>query len=216
MFRCAGAIDAIWRARREGMDWILLNDVDEYVRIGPLANQQCPNNECGSVGSLSRFMRNYTDLAAHGIAPRYKKDGGDFMGGIRLESLFFGRNVELVDQDDDVRLLIDYVWKRKNISGNQRPEAQKGWRRKMIVDPSIVVSLYIHDITAAMKLPFKEKSKPGTVSQGLIKIPNDAIRINHYKLPHVGIMTNHDTAVKRELCFLFTNGVEILNAFCTL
>jgi hypothetical protein len=195
MFRCAGAIDAIWRARREGMDWILLNDVDEYVRIGHLANQQCPNSECGSVGSLSRFMRNYTDLATHGIAPRYKENGGQFMAGIRLESLFFGRNVELVDQDDDMRLLIDYVWKRKFPPG-QRPEIERDKRRKMIVDPSIVVSLYIHDITAAMKLPFVDKSlKPGKGTHGLIRIPDDVIRINHYKLPHTGVMTNHDHTV---------------------
>jgi hypothetical protein len=212
MFRCAGAIDAIWRARREGMDWILLNDVDEYVQIGHSANQQCPNSECGLVGSLSRFMRNYTDLAAHGIAPRYKGDGGEYMGGIRLESLFFGRNID-VDRDDDIRVLIDNVWKRKNPPGYQRTEEERAWRLKMIVDPSIVVSLHIHDITSAMKLPFKDKL--GKLSKGLIKIPDDVIRVNHYKLPHTGVRTHKDTTLKRELCFLFPNCAEILNAFCT-
>lgn len=64
----------------------------------------------------------------------------------------------------------------------------------MIVDPSIVVSLHIHDITAAMKLPFKGKSCIG----GLVVIPDDVIRINHYKLPHTGVRTNQDKALKPE------------------
>jgi hypothetical protein len=206
LYRVAGQTDAIWRARREGMDWIILNDVDEYVRIGPLANPRCPNGTCGTVGSLSRFMRNYTDLNAPGIAPQYKEDGGIIKGGLRLESVYYGRNKD-VDQDDDIRLIIDNVWRKTRPPDFKKSGYLQNHRRKMIVDPNMVTSNHLHDVTSMMKIC---KKFP------LIRINDDVIRVNHYKKPQTGVQMNENNSHERELCFPCTNGAEILNPFCAL
>lgn len=182
IFRIASQTDAVWRARREGMDWIVLNDIDEYVRIGPPADAICPEGRCGYVDSLSRFMRNFTDLNASGIASRYKQEGGALMGGIRFESVYYGRNVE--KDSDNINLVVDNTWTKKRGANYTKSEFAKQHRRKMIVDPNIVVSTYIHDITSTSLL------KPFSCCGGLIEIDEDVIRVNHYKQPYTGVQMN--------------------------
>lgn len=194
-FRAGLQSDALSRARREGMDWIVMNDVDEYVRIGPSADRQCPDNECGMVGSLTRFMRNYTDMSDRGIAQQYKEDGGAIMGGIRLESVYYGNNKE-VDQPNNIALIIDNVWRKKRPADFEKSFYEQNHRRKMIVDPSKALTIFIHGITSSIE-PFTccqgDHRKSHT---GLIEIEDDVIRVNHYKQPHTGVQKNEKQSHK--------------------
>lgn len=196
-FRAALQSDALSRARREGMDWIVMNDVDEYVRIGPSADRQCPDGACGVVGSLTRFMRNYTDMTDGGIAKRYKEDGSS-MAGIRLESVYYGMNKK-VDQENEISLIIDNVWRKKRPADFKKSFFEQTHRRKMIVDPSKALTVFIHDVTSSIE-PFTCCQGNDRKSHtGLIEIEeDDVIRVNHYKQPHTGVQINEKQSHKRE------------------
>ncbi len=176
VFRCASQTDAVWRARRESMDWLALIDVDEYVRVGP--DDSCPKGKCNLVGSLSHFLRNFTDLN-HSKTSVYRDHRGDIMGGIRLENIYYGRNTE-IDQDEDIDLMIDNVWTFRH-----DPKAiDPNFRRKAIVVPNMIVSYHIHDITTSTE-PFTCcKNAPG-----LIAVDAERIRVNHYKNSEGGVRT---------------------------
>lgn len=162
-FRCISQTDALWRARREDIDWLLLTDVDEYVRIGPEKN----NNE-SPIGSLSRFMQNYTDS--------WHNDNLSI--GIRLASTFYGRNTK-EDKDEDIQLEIDNVWTMP-----WEKSWKKNYRQKLILDPKIAMGSRLHYASVQSQKIFKFTNQK---QNGLNYIPHDEIRVNHYKQPHKGV-----------------------------
>eukprot|EP00531_Pseudo-nitzschia_arenysensis_P010811 CAMPEP_0116131420 /NCGR_PEP_ID=MMETSP0329-20121206/8995_1 /TAXON_ID=697910 /ORGANISM="Pseudo-nitzschia arenysensis, Strain B593" /LENGTH=434 /DNA_ID=CAMNT_0003625847 /DNA_START=361 /DNA_END=1662 /DNA_ORIENTATION=- len=164
LFRVVSQTDALWRARREGVDWLLLTDVDEYVRIGPETN----DGSSPAIGSFSRFMRNFTD--SH-------KDNIGVVAGIRLRSMFYGRNTQ-VDRDEDIDLEIDNVW--------TQPWDQSfsiRFRNKLILDPKIAMGSRLHRMTVSAVAKFDKKTH-----NGLVDVSQELIRVNHYtKQPHKGV-----------------------------
>ena len=195
LFRGTSQTDAVWRARRTGMDWIAMIDVDEYVRVGPQhlnnnATERCPEGGCittstnnehdnpvNVVGSLSRFLTNLTVFDSPSTV--YKDDHNRTFGGIRLESIPYGRNTKIDPKEDTntINLVIDNVWTEKTDPNHGKSNLG---RQKAIIVPHMVLSFYIHHITSS--------TMSFSCCNGLRQDHHmDEIRVNHYKRAEHGV-----------------------------
>jgi len=187
LFRGASQTDALWRARRAGMDWIAIVDVDEYIQVSPSdayshfynhsnVTKACPTGGC--------IPTNKTDPAVIDALSRYliNLTVSDSLG-IRLESIPYGRNTAL-DQIDDNNLVIDNVWRKKGaVQDSHYHMPEKLNRRKGLLIPHMVVSWFIHDIvTSTIPIPTRHN-----ISGGLMIKEASEIRVNHYKQTKDGV-----------------------------
>jgi len=83
VFRVASQNDALWRAKRMGLDWMAFTDVDELVDLG------------------SSPLKTY-------LADFKAKYGGKYVG-LFLRSVPYGKNIE---NETKPELLIDYTWRQ--------------------------------------------------------------------------------------------------------
>ena len=161
-FRMATQVDSIWRARRMGLEWLSLTDVDEYIEV---VRSHGKNNatDIPTIDALAHYMKRWT-----ASDPSWKK-----WGGIQLNSIPFGRNRE-VEPNEKKELRMDYVWRE---DGNPKDFPRARW--KAIIDPQKVIAFYIHYV-AGSTVPLPTKT-------GLYLAQADELRINHYKKPDSGV-----------------------------
>lgn len=125
-FRIASQNEALWRARRLGLDWMAFVDLDELVVL------------CNA----SKY-ETFHDTNGNGPIKTYLKDFAVYYGqlylGIFLQSVPFGRNIE-IDPTSTKELLMDYTWRENASLYTDWWEA----RNKLIVNIKEVTSVNIH------------------------------------------------------------------------
>ena len=119
-FRIASMNDALWRAKRMGLDWLSFIDIDEYIHIPPAHN---PDNNGNSTILISNYLSNKTISQCMSIEMTSAPFGSD-------------KNTKHEGEPD---LVIDYAY-RKEIDINDK----KRDRVKLIVNTHDVTSINIH------------------------------------------------------------------------
>jgi hypothetical protein len=120
VFRVASQNDALWRAKRLGLDWMAFPDLDELVVVG----KSTYSNHLSS-GPLKTYLANF------------KATHGDKYYGLLLRSVPYGKNIE---NETRPELLIDYTWRQDR---NLTTDIFRA-RRKVIVDVHKVNTVNIH------------------------------------------------------------------------
>jgi hypothetical protein len=128
MFRIASQNDALWRARRLGLDWMAFVDLDELVVLTNASKYNTYHETHGN-GPMKSYMTEF--------AKKIVTDG--LYLGIFLQSVPFGRNIES-DPNSTKELLLDYTWRENASLYTDWWEA----RNKLIVDVKRVTSVNIH------------------------------------------------------------------------
>mmetsp|Transcript_1878 Transcript_1878/g.3402 ORF Transcript_1878/g.3402 Transcript_1878/m.3402 type:complete len:510 (-) Transcript_1878:2414-3943(-) len=150
-FRIASQNEALWRARRLGLDWMAFVDLDELVFLANASDYDsyhAVNNNSGD-GPIKTYL--------HDFAANY----GNAYLGIFLQSVPFGRNIQS-DPSSTKELLMDYTWRENSSLYTDWWEA----RNKLIVNVKEVTSVNIHYIG---------------VGGELYKAHVTKLRVNHYK-----------------------------------
>ena len=120
VFRVASQNDALWRAKRLGLDWMAFPDLDELVVVGKSAY----SNHTSS-SPLKTYLANF------------KVTHGDKYFALLLRSVPYGKNIENKTRPE---LLIDYTWRQDR---NLTTDIFRA-RRKVIVDVHKVNTVNIH------------------------------------------------------------------------
>lgn len=120
VFRVASQNDALWRAKRMGLDWMAFPDVDELVVVG-----EFPHSNHLTSSPLKTYLADF------------KAKHGDKYVGLFLRSVPFGKNI---DKKTKPELLIDYTWRQDlNLTKDCC-----GARHKLILDVDKAVGVNIH------------------------------------------------------------------------
>ncbi len=154
-FRTTSQVECLLRARRMGIDWVIFTDIDEYIQVVENITISAESN-IHSQPILKHFLDTY-----------YKDERKD-IGGLVMNSIPFGNNLE-VEKNPDKVLLIDHVYRNKI-----NPKEAKWIRWKQIVNPQNVHNYALHWLGGGRSL--KE-----------IRFDADRVRINHYKDVDKGI-----------------------------
>lgn len=128
-FRIASQNEALWRARRLGLDWMAFVDLDELVVLCNASKYKTYHATNGN-GPIKTYLEDFT--ANYG--------NSNFLG-IFLQSVPFGRNIE-IDPSSTKELLMDYTWRENSSLYTDWWEA----RNKLIVKVKEVTSVNIHYI----------------------------------------------------------------------
>lgn len=126
MFRATSQIDALWRARRMGLDWMAFPDIDELVVLG--ANAVSHSTISNLTVTASPLQTYLTDFSTK---------HGDAYAAIMLPSVPFGRNIK---NETKPELLIDYTWRLTLNPSNNSFLA----RNKLLVNVRRVNAVGIH------------------------------------------------------------------------
>lgn len=165
-FRVTSQVECVLRARRMGVDWVIFTDIDEYVSVQTDNNTEIAGDD---TPALKKLLNTY-----------YKQEK-DTIGGIAMNSIPFGNNLE-VEKSPEKSLMIDHVYRNK---GNPKEAPWTRW--KQIVNPQNVHSYAIHWLGGGDVL--KE-----------IRLDADKVRINHYKEVNKGVgvfqTTNADDLIE--------------------
>jgi len=154
-FRVASQNDALWRARQMELDWLALIDVDEYIQVSHPHNSGKETKNLPAIGALAIYLASFDDKSLE-------------RKSLQMNSIPYGRNIELEDENTPKPLLMDYVWRRSGEANDVR------WsRHKQIVNVEKVTSVNIHYV--------------GGGDNSNYKIDANELRINHYKNPHIGV-----------------------------
>jgi len=175
IFRIAAQTDAIWRARRMGMRWIAMNDIDEYIAVAPSPGTKIINTNATEtikpIGSLSRYLAKLETTN-----PLIRS-----VGGIEMNSIPFGCNMQknkrnkfVCNKNETKDILIDYV----SHSLADHSSYPRG-RMKMLVNPKKVTKYNIHSIGGSSERLSRNEIR--------FKSPADELRINHYKQADKGV-----------------------------
>jgi hypothetical protein len=150
-FRVTSQVECVLRARRMGVDWIIFTDIDEYVQI---VDNATISEECQPV--LKQLLDTY-----------YKDERND-IGGLVMNSIPFGNNLE-IEENPNKSLLIDHVYRNKI-----NPKEARWTTWKQIVNPQNV-----HNYA-------KQMLGGGDVLKE-IRLDANRVRINHYKEVNKGV-----------------------------
>jgi len=184
IFRIASQNDALWRAKRMGMEWIVPSDFDEYVVFNP-PKSKIDDNSSQIIPSFDQREHDQGAVSVSDIdtLPKFLKTfqrgvGGRFVG-IQMNSIPFGSNKNVEDvKNTPIDLSMDYVWRQRGIV-----ESNFRSRYKLILNVTEATSVNIHYL--------------GGSSSGNRKLwepPSSELRINHYKKPESGVF-NHKHGV---------------------
>jgi len=155
-FRISSQNDALWRAKRMGLEWMAFVDMDEMIVLGTSAQRNVPMSNLTAIRSSSSPLQTYlADFKAKRISKR--------QDGILLRSVPVGKNNS---NETKPELMIDYTW-RQNL--NLTMDCCRS-RRKMIVDVNKVDMVNIHFI-----------GKGGKNGKLFIPKTSDELHVNHYK-----------------------------------
>ena len=109
--------DALWRAKRLGIDWIATIDLDEYVVV----------NNGISLNALPQYFQNKSEI---GISKKT---------AIKMNSIPFGNNASDAEQGVKKELSLDYEY-RRNISIDDYPMN----RLKLFLNPAHAKGVNTH------------------------------------------------------------------------
>ena len=151
LFRVTSQVECLLRARRMGMEWIIFTDIDEYVQVV----------------DNSTIFGDDQHVLKH-LLNTYYKDERDKIGGLVMNSIPFGNNLE-IEKKPTKTLMIDHVYRNKI-----NPKIAKWIRWKQIVNPQNVHNYATHWLGGGDVL--KE-----------VRLDADKVRINHYKEVDIGV-----------------------------
>ena len=182
VFRIASQNDALWRAKRMGLEWIVPIDFDEYVEITP----PTPTMHEGLSAHVSpSHTDNDIDADMNTTFPNFIKSIKNAMGdeyvGMQMKSLPFGGNIQDQKQKGtagkETELTMDNVWHEKGVL-----DSKVNRRYKLILNVTDTTSIYnLHYL--------------GGTSTGkslLYSFLAREIRVNHYKQPDKGVFNNKE------------------------
>jgi len=129
VFRVSSQNDALWRAKRMGLEWMAFVDMDEMIVLGTSAQTNVPISNLTAIRPSSSPLQTY--LAD------FRANHGKKQDGILLRSVAVGKNNSNKTKPD---LMIDYTW-RQNL--NLTMDCCRS-RNKMIVDVNKVDTVAIH------------------------------------------------------------------------
>ena len=95
LFRVTSQVECLLRARRMGMEWIIFTDIDEYVQVV----------------DNSTIFGDDQHILKH-LLNTYYKDERDKIGGLVMNSIPFGNNLE-IEKKPTKTLMIDHVYRNK-------------------------------------------------------------------------------------------------------
>lgn len=192
IMRVSAQNDALWRAKRMGLDWLALIDADEYIQlVTPKSDNMAPFNK-----SLTAFGGNMNGsgsgsppvvtkaLSASDIDSvskyfdTFRNTIGDEYVAIELAPVSFGSNFKMERRNPPKKLVMDYVW-RENIDVDDI----KHERFKLIVNVTSVWSVKIHYVG-------------GSDINRTFKPPKSEFRFNHFKVPTKGVFNNRHNWMK--------------------
>ena len=193
IFRIAAQTDAIWRARRMGMRWIAMNDIDEYIAVAPSPGTKIINTNATEtikpIGSLSRYLAKLETTN-----PLIRS-----VGGIEMNSIPFGCNMQknkrnqfVCNKNETKDILIDYV--SHSLADHSRS--------KMLVNPKKVTTYNIHYIGGSSERLSRNEIR--------FKSPADELRINHYKQAYKGVFGWKRTQPLQNDSYLMDNYHDLL------
>lgn len=116
----------LYRAKRYGLDWIMTNDIDEYLWINKTVSNQ--SSAVHNVSMLHDFLLPYEDGAYNDV------------GGLAVEGWAFGANES---SSETLEFPIDYVYRAQEMTGG---------RRKIIYRAPIAEAIDIHWLRRGGKL----------------------------------------------------------------
>ena len=187
VFRIASQNDALWRAKRMGLEWIVPIDFDEYVEITP----PTPTMHEGLSAHVSpSHTDNDIDADMNTTFPNFIKSIKNAMGdeyvGMQMKSLPFGGNIQDQKQKGtagkETELTMDNVWHEKGVL-----DSKVNRRYKLILNVTDTTSIYnLHYL--------------GGTSTGkslLYSFLAREIRVNHYKQPDKGVFNNKGAFLQR-------------------
>jgi len=185
VFRVVGQNDALWRAKRMGLNFFAAMDFDEYIRIDNVA----PSSNETFGASLEAFGPGLTpndlDSLPNYLAAFQNRLGGNYLG-IRMNSIFFGRGPQNQTNQENVipgarnngnnltslSLDIDYDWRQRGDPGKFHFT-----RFKNLLNVTCNDYVNIH----------YQKKNASCSSQFLWKANANDLRFNHYKAPLNGV-----------------------------
>jgi hypothetical protein len=191
-FRIASQNDALWRAKRMGMEWLAIIDLDEYIVCG---NQQQRNMSSVAKSATGGELKQY-------LTNKFEDEILETFGAIEMNSVPFGHNTGITegwmngptdismdgssnhsatvativspDSDKDHstnKLLIGYTWRQKG-----DPNSFPLRRMKLIINPHKVTAVNIHYLGGGDRTGVQVWSAPA-----------NELRINHYRTPEDGV-----------------------------
>ena len=180
VFRIASQNDALWRAKRMGLEWIAPIDFDEYIEI----TSPTPTMHGGLSAHVSPSHTNYDiDADMNTTFPNFIKSIKNAMGdeyvGMKIKSLPFGGNIQDQKQKGtagkETELTMDNVWHQKGIL-----DSKVSRRYKLILNVTDTTSIYnLHYLGGT-----------STEKSWLYSFLAREIRVNHYKQPDKGVFNN--------------------------
>ena len=177
VFRIASQNDALWRAKRMGLEWIAPFDFDEYIDITypTMVNDLPYDHSFGSavresdIDTLPKFLKKFQNT--HFV--KYPK-----FVGIQMKSVPLGRHGKDRAAGKETELTIDNVWRLKGAINTFRAP-----RCKLILNVTITTSIYnLHYLGGA-----------STGDNWVWRAPAKEIRVNHYKNPQKGVFNNRNS-----------------------
>ena len=179
IFRVMGQNDALWRAKRMGMDWFGALDSDEYIQI-PSSKQHSFND------TLGVFAKDGLKPSDIDTIPRYLQIFREQLGnrylGIRMNSIPFGKGFNETSFDH----LIEYTWRP---AGDIGKIPMQRWKLLLNVTCNDYVEIhYQHKGPACPKHSNRAVWTPNA---------ND-LHFNHYKLPFRGVSRKGDKAIIKD------------------
>ena len=177
IFRIASQNDALWRAKRMGLEWIVPSDVDEYVEFIPPKSKT--SNDLPRIPSFGGQAVSVSDMDT---LPKFLKMFQNAVGekfvGIQLKSIPFGRNQNVENENAVKELAMDYKWRQRGIL-----DSNFNSRYKLILNVKEATSVNIHYLGGSSR-----------GNKDLWTPPARELRINHYKKPDKGVF-NHKHGV---------------------
>ena len=179
-FHSANQNDALWRAKRLGLEWIVLSDVDEYIEVIPPKSKA--SNDLPQIPSFGGQAVSVSDMET---LPKFLKKTfpqnvvGEKIVRIQLNSSIpFGRNQNAEKENAVKELSMDYKWRQQGIL-----DSNISSRYKLIINVTEATSVNIHYLGGSSR-----------GNKDLWTPPSRELRINHYKKPDRGVF-NHKHGV---------------------
>jgi len=223
VFRAAGQVDGLWRAKRMGLDWISFMDVDEYIRLdSPVLSSSSSGTSNDTFAASLQAFGPGVSVSDIETLPKYltvfKEKMGEKYLALRTNSIFFGRGPEekptTPTTDNNIKnstttdnnncqqlskpLDIDYVWRQHGDVGKHELT-----RYKMIVDVSCALMVYIHYL--------KGSACPG---KGIWNPNAKDLRHNHYKQAQRGVYGTAPDKVERDTSMVDRYREQLINEVC--
>ena len=157
-------VQCLQMMKKYKFDWFVTTDVDEYIFVTKNVKYGYTefNSTIESIDELKNDVEPDLKYLVNSISDR------DDYGGFELNSIPFGRHMQLEPKDKDHELLIDYIWRDK-----EDPWTVPFRRYKVIYNSRLAEDIGVHYLWRGGK-------------KGRLDVKTQA-RLNHYKNPNDGV-----------------------------